>query len=346
MRAIKRHIVFWFFYFWYCFLTDYILEGLTSVLFELILFLTHNILLFYGLYFSLKHFSLATRRKALIGGSLFLLVIAVFIIIKYIDYLYIFPNLFDPRYKDFDRRHIVVRIVMAVVMYFFYASAYFYFTSYREKQQAIFRMVEEQLKKDKERLELENSLLRSQINPHFLYNTLNFFYAKSLSLSEDLSEGIMKLSEIMHYSLRKQDSDGLVCLNEELEHIRNIIELARLRFSGKFYFDSDFDQFSDTVRVIPLVFITLAENILKHAELTNSLTPASISIKYQTGNLLKFRSSNQKRRAIAEKTSGIGLVNTQARLREAYGEGNFRFDVNESSDEFSVTVIIPVVQKS
>lgn len=344
MSAIKKHIVFWFFYFWYCFFTDYILEGLTSVLFELILLLTHNILLFYGFYFSLRNFSLATRKKAIIGGLSFLLVIGAFVAIKYIDYLYIFPNLFDPRYRDFDRRRIVVRIVMAVVMSFFYASAYFYFTSYQEKQRTIFQMAREQLKRDKERLELENSLLRSQINPHFLYNTLNFFYAKSLSLSEDLSEGIMKLSEIMHYSLRKQDSDGLVCLNEELEHIQNVIELARLRFSGKFYFDSNFDQFSNAVRVIPLVFITLAENILKHAELTNSLTPASISIKYEPGDLIKFRSVNQKRRAIAEKTTGIGILNTQARLREAYGEGNFRFEVNESMAEFSVTVIIPVIQ--
>ena len=125
MKIISRHIIFWFFYFWYCFLTDFVLEGLTSVLFEIILFFTHNILLFYGFYFCLRKFSVETKKETILGSLRFLLIIIIFIVVRYANYLYVLPAVINPRYKDFDRTHMIIRIIMWIVMYFFYASADF-----------------------------------------------------------------------------------------------------------------------------------------------------------------------------------------------------------------------------
>ncbi len=73
--------------------------------------------------------------------------------------------------------------------------------------------------------------LKAQINPHFLHNTLNFLYAKSLPYSSELSEGILTLSEIMRYSLEKEeDRGGKVLLTKEIEHVNNVIKIQQLRF--------------------------------------------------------------------------------------------------------------------
>ena len=85
-----------------------------------------------------------------------------------------------------------------------------------------------------ERLQTEHAYLRAQISPHFLHNVLNFFYAKSLPYSPELSDGILTLSSVMRYALQnEEDSNGMVLLDKEVEHLQNIIKINQLRFSNK-----------------------------------------------------------------------------------------------------------------
>src|SRR6202044_2051335 len=86
---------------------------------------------------------------------------------------------------------------------------------------------------EKEKMQADYLFLKAQINPHFLHNTLNFLYSRSLPYSSELSEGILTLSEIMRYSLEKEeDADGKVLLTKEIEHVNNIIRIQQLRYSG------------------------------------------------------------------------------------------------------------------
>ena len=345
MKISRQHFVFWFFYFWYCFLTDFVLEGLTSVLFEVILFLTHNILLFYGFYFCLREYSIETKKKKITGALYFLFVLCTFVAIRYTDFLFILPATVDPRYKDFDRAHMIVRTVMWIVMYFFYASAYFYFTSYRQKQRSLLLMEQEKFRKNKEQLELENELLKAQINPHFLYNALNFLYAKSLSFSEELSDGIMRLSDIMRYSLKPHDKDGLVRLNEEIAHIQNVVGMAQLRFNNKVYIDFTIKGDVTDEAIIPFVLITLVENILKHGTINQEQHPVKITLEIVPGKELKFSAWNKKRIGPKEKSTSIGLSNTIKRLEYAYGK-DCTFEVTDNAEDFDVKLSMPLATQT
>ncbi|PZF74421.1 sensor histidine kinase [Taibaiella soli] len=193
--------------------------------------------------------------------------------------------------------------------------------------------------------ESESALLRSQITPHFLYNTLNFFYAKSLRLSDELADGIMKLSEIMHYSLRKHDAEGLAILNEELDHIHNVLDLARFRFSDKLYLETDFDIFDNNLKTIPFLFITLVENILKHGDLSDGNYPAKVSIKQSDDNTICYASTNKKRRSIAEKTTSVGLAYVASQLKDTFGNNGYRMTVVEDEQQYFITVSLPVVKR-
>src|SRR6266480_258233 len=110
---------------------------------------------------------------------------------------------------------------------------------------AYFTYVRESLKQKRvleaQKLQLEAQIsqanfnfLKAQINPHFLHNTLNFLYAKSLPYSEELSEGILTLSDIMRYALSKgNQKEGKAPLTDEIEHVNNVIKISQLRYSNQ-----------------------------------------------------------------------------------------------------------------
>ena len=83
---------------------------------------------------------------------------------------------------------------------------------------------------EKEKMQADYLFLKAQINPHFLHNTLNFLYSRSLPYSSELSEGILTLSEIMRYSLDKTEGmDGKVPLSKEIEHVHHVLKIQQLQ---------------------------------------------------------------------------------------------------------------------
>jgi LytS/YehU family sensor histidine kinase len=228
-----------------------------------------------------------------------------------------------------------------VVNYFIFALAYYYFTSLITKKNVLVTMIEERSKKENEHLELENALLRAQINPHFLYNSLNFLYAKSLPLSKELSDSILRLSEIMRYSLQAQDSDGLVSLVDEVAHIRNLIEMARLRFNNGIFVELSLSEHLNGHKIVPLVFVTLVENVLKHGRLNDETHPAAIRMELSEGQELKFTTWNFKRTGPKESSTGIGLRNTIRRLEEAYGD-LCTISIIDAKESFQTSIKVPL----
>jgi LytS/YehU family sensor histidine kinase len=231
--------------------------------------------------------------------------------------------------------------ILWVVDYFFFALAYYYFTSSIHKQKLLAKMMQEQLHREKERLELENALLKAQVNPHFIYNSLNCIYSKSLPVSRELSDAIMKLSEIMRYSLEEQDGDGFVLLSSEVAHIRNIIEMARLRFNNRIFLDLSVSKEIDGIKVLPLALVTLVENVLKHGTLNDQTNPARISIEKLGQEQLQFSTWNRKRIGPKESSTNIGLRNTVRRLEEVYGN-RCTIAIDDRNDSFQTSIKLPL----
>jgi len=340
MKSRIYHVLFWLIYFWYCFITDYFLEGQNSILFELIFFITHNLVLFYGLTWSLNLFSKNITYKSLKIFFAFFLVVITFLVARYMDYFYVFPIYFNPVYRNVNIIHLIIRSFMWIIQYLTYALAYYFYKLNRQKQFKIIYNERNQFERNKHQLSLENSLLRSQINPHFLHNTLNFFYAKTLPISKILSESVLKLSDIMRYSLAKQTHDGLAMITEEIEHLLNVIDLAVLKYSADYYLHLDIDDFSSDIRILPLILITLAENIFKHGDISDPDMPAVLSIKLLGSNYVRVITFNKKSRIDVNSTH-IGLKNTTDRLSLAYGE-DFKFEILNKETTYQVLVEFPI----
>lgn len=196
---------------------------------------------------------------------------------------------------------------------------------------------------ENEKVSAEKRFLQSQVNPHFLYNTLNFFYARSLPCSRELSDGIMTLSSIMRYSLeQKENEQGLVALEDEVEHVRNVIYIHQLRFNMKLHIDFTILGSIQHVRILPFVLITLVENAIKHGALQDSSAPVRIELECDhAAKQILFSVYNRKREGPKEDSTGIGLENTISRLKWTYKE-HYSFQTTNESHYFKAELRIPL----
>jgi two-component system, LytTR family, sensor kinase len=192
----------------------------------------------------------------------------------------------------------------------------------------------------KERDEAEIGFLRAQINPHFLYNTLNFFYAKVFAHSHEAADGINLLVKMMKYALQKEDSKGMVSLDEEIEHLRNFIHLNQLRYSNTLQIQFNVKGVTMFRNIVPLVLVTFVENVMKHGDLLDPQKPAIISLELTSKQLI-FITRNKVRQGPKEKSTGIGLDNTIKRLNLSYNNGySLKIDENEEfySTQFTLNI--------
>ncbi|OIQ66163.1 sensor histidine kinase YehU [mine drainage metagenome] len=166
---------------------------------------------------------------------------------------------------------------------------------------------------EKTLLVTENAYLKSQINPHFLLNTLNFLYNSVSKYSEKIADSVMTLSDIMRYALTNADDDGKVWLESELDQINNFVKLNQARFNQRLNIELVTEGEADGLRIIPLVLITLVENVFKYGDLLNESYPARIITTIDSGILI-FITQNLKKKKVAERGYGIGIKNVKNRL--------------------------------
>jgi hypothetical protein len=191
---------------------------------------------------------------------------------------------------------------------------------------------------------LENELvtaklqtLKYQINPHFLFNSLNFLYAQAIPLSDNLSRATMLLSEIMRYGLQQND-ETKVALEHEIKHLENFVEFNRLRFSNRLQINFTIDGSTAFRRIMPLLLITFVENAFKYGELHNANNPLKIHLKIDT-KILYFEVRNKKRNGPKENSTGIGLGNIKNRLDLAY-PNNHSLEIIDGEESFTTKLKI------
>jgi len=181
--------------------------------------------------------------------------------------------------------------------------------------------LQEQLQKEQLQKKLADSeiaYLKSQINPHFLFNTLNFLYNTALKTSEDLSTPILLLSDIMRYALTDTPQTGKVDLDDEIAQISTFIDLNQFRFDHNLKLSFNVTGNTSPVKILPLILLTPVENIFKYGDLRNAEHPVKIDLDI-SGNHLRFASRNRKiksRKAVS--SHGIGLKNLKLRLDAYY----------------------------
>ncbi|RRB07864.1 sensor histidine kinase [Larkinella rosea] len=171
---------------------------------------------------------------------------------------------------------------------------------------------QQQTEREKEFVQIELDLLRAQLNPHFLLNTLNSLYALSLKQSPQTPEVIMKLSLLMRYLLY-ETADNLAPLSNELEAIQHYIDLQELRLSAPGAIQFTHTGPVETTQIVPFLLLPLVENMVKHGRL-----PMIIQVVV-TDHRLTFHTRNGLRdHSALDSIGGIGLANLRRRLHLLY----------------------------
>ncbi len=183
------------------------------------------------------------------------------------------------------------------------------------------RQLRERQMLETQTMQSELKFLKSQINPHFLFNTLNNLYALTLKKSDQAPEIVLRLSEMMRYMLY-ECNEKRVLLSKEVNYIKNYLELEKLRQGKNIHINFDIDGEVSDQMIAPLMFIPFLENSFKHG-LSNQITQGFVNIKLSLENKkVRFFIENSKPETPLKqdhrRSGGIGLVNIHRRLNILY----------------------------
>ena len=195
---------------------------------------------------------------------------------------------------------------------------------------------------ESEKIQTELSFLKSQINPHFFFNTLNNIYSLAIVRSEKTAPAVMKLSSIMRYILT-ETTQHQVALQNEVDFIKNFIELQQVRLTEKTTLTFSAEGNIEEKMVAPLVFIPFVENAFKYGISTKSNTNIEISIHATTDKIV-FNSANfivASENNMMENT-GIGIKNVKRRLDLMYpGKYTLTHTIEENIYHVHLEIITP-----
>ena len=230
-----------------------------------------------------------------------------------------------------DKNFIVFRIVIGPI--FIYSLVILTSTlMFLYDEQARQKEVNKQIELEKTAAEL--NMLKLQISPHFLFNTLNNIRWLIRKKSEQSEESIMKLSEILRYIIYEVEG-GKVDLIHEIEHLRNFIELQTLRLPVQGKVEFTVDQSLGHFRIEPMLFIHFVENAFKYGIDSKNAPEIAFELKMEAKELV-FKSRNKILvRNSAIKNEGIGLANIQRRLQLLY-PGRHSLSIDATEDYFEV----------
>lgn len=190
---------------------------------------------------------------------------------------------------------------------------------------------------EKEKIAAELAFLKSQINPHFLFNTLNDIYALTYRKSSQAPDTVLKLSELLRYMLKESDGT-FVALPKEIEYLKNVIDLLQIGQKGGAFINFDIEGVSNDKQIAPLILINFVENAFKHGVIDNPHFP--IEIKLDLSNIyLMFMVKNLKNKDQKDHTGGIGLTNVKRRLALIY-PNKHTLNIEEKDNSFMVLLKI------
>jgi sensor histidine kinase YesM len=241
-----------------------------------------------------------------------------------------------PSPLNFSLKYISITLFRAT-FFTMYGTGYFYLNRYLERKDSEMKRVLEIEGLKYQLVVAEKDFLRAQINPHLLFNTLAFIRNASKNNLPNASLAIAGLTGLMEYALEDSKSD-FVLLTREIEQMENLIRLNRLRFEHLLHLNYSRDIRNEGAVILPIILLTLVENIFKHGILNNPDHPANIEI-FSDETQISFSTSNLAQ--TNGKTTGRknGMNNISARLKHAYtGRHHFVYGMTGSKFETQLKI--------
>ncbi len=181
--------------------------------------------------------------------------------------------------------------------------------------------------------ELEN--LKSQLHPHFLFNTLNNMYALNLKDAERGSEMILALSDLLRYQLETQRKQK-VSIQQEIEFIENYLSLERLRLTKDNEIEFKVNVRNPALKIAPSLFMPFIENAVKYGVMAGSVSQITMELE-QKENVISFRAENPIFKDKKVVSTGKGLDNIKRRLELLY-PGKHRLEIRNNGEQFVVAL--------
>ncbi len=207
-------------------------------------------------------------------------------------------------------------------------------------------IVDNRLYTEREQLSLKSELrgaelnfLRSQINPHFLFNTLSFMHTKAYAKDQELAEAIRKLSEILRYSIQNSGEEKRT-IREEIELLRNFISIHEMRFENNCFVDFNTSKDFLEQKIEPLLLLPFVENAFKHGIFNDPKDPIKIDIEVKKGQM-HFRLQNRINHSQKDPGSGIGVSNITRRLSLLY-PGKSQFEERTENDHYITSLTLEI----
>ena len=338
-EKIYIHIIVWTIFIIYELSYIYLLTGQLGKWEDLAIHYSLNITLLYTNTYLLA-LVYPKKRWQLYIAVIIILEIGIYLVFHFlIVYFLAFFNIAKPDLSNL--RLTIIQEVYRAIYFIGISTGYWFALSIMRQKKMIDELHTSKIFQEKASIELEKNLmkaktayLQSQLNPHLLFNTLNFIYNSVRKISESSAYAILLLAEMMRYSLSNVGDDGKVSLQKEIDHIFNLVKINQLRFNEKLNLKVDINgEFEDTT-IIPLLLLTFVENIYKHGDLTDPLFPGEIIINCED-HYLTMKCSNKKKKSIVNKGWGIGIENANTRL-EIYYPNKHNIQITNTNEGFSL----------
>lgn len=192
---------------------------------------------------------------------------------------------------------------------------------------------------ENEKLTSELNFLKAQINPHFLFNTLNNLYYLAYTKSDNTPEVVAKLSQMMRYMIYDSNHTK-VLLSKEIEYMQNYISLERLRLNDQIPIDFHISGSIENRWISPLIFITFLENAFKHGVSNNNPKAwVKVSIRLDQNQCIYTVENSKPEKSDVHEKSGIGLQNVQRRLELSY-PGQFNLTTEDKNNVYFVQLTL------
>ncbi|MDR6560439.1 MULTISPECIES: histidine kinase [unclassified Arcicella] len=286
MRKTSSHIIFWIAYAFYFFLSGFItipqkFAQSHNMIQNVVISVSEIIICFYLLIHRILPFTLPTKRYRIL--FFLLITLATLSSLGNAFFVYLYSHFITNNTFSFYKSCTVG--LNNVYLSIHFALAYWFATNFvqnvREQSKA-------ELQKsilEKSILEAELSSLKNQINPHFFYNSLNFLYAQALPVSRRLSDSVMLLSEMMRYTIKENDAEGKVPLEQEVKYIQNYFAIQQMQFGENLQLQIDIIGNINYRRIHPLTLSPFIENALKNGDLSSAEQPIKVLIETQENDL-------------------------------------------------------------
>ena len=341
--TLWHHIVFWLVYFlfttfrWGSYFNDYGYAFKTTLLG----FSIHMSLCYFNIYYLMPKF-IHTRKyfiyTILLISSLFFMLLLKFNLTFFLVSSNVWPEGPPGTTSTLTLNYAIEMMLGELYVVTFVTAIKVTFDWIREHKRLV----------DLEKLQLETELrlLRTQISPHFFFNTLNNIYSLTIEKSDKAPKIILKLSELMRYLLyeTKQKRQSLT---KEIICLQNYLDLERIRYGDQLKININISGEIEDKEIAPMLLLSFIENSFKHG-VNKNLGEININIDFNViEDFLHFRISNpvadeKNNNTVKTLPGGIGIGNVKKRLELGYNEGEYYLDINNNGEEYVVNLKIKV----